>query len=275
MRIKMIIITAFLNIAAFASAFAQNFEGIATYKTDRKVELKMDSTHMNDEIQQQLQAQLRKQFQKEYTLRFNANESLYQEVESLSTPAPSTGGINIILSGNDDVLYRNLKENQYINQTEIMSKIFLITDSLQKDDWKLEKETKNIGNYTCFKATRTREVTEQTFSSDSDSLVNITKNQTTVAWYTLDIPIQHGPSDFWGLPGMILEINDGDQTILCSKIVLNPEKKTKIEAPSKGKKVDQATFDAIEKKKMQEMQEQLQNNSSRKDGDSFHIKIGG
>lgn len=74
---------------------------------------------------------------------------------------------------------------------------------------------------------------------------------------------------------MILEINDGDQTILCSKIVLNPEKKTKIEAPSKGKKVDQATFDAIEKKKMQEMQEQLQNNSSRKDGDSFHIKIGG
>lgn len=275
MRIKMIIITAFLNIAAFASAFAQNFEGIATYKTDRKVELKMDSTHMNDKIQQQLQAQLRKQFQKEYTLRFNANESLYQEVESLSTPAPSAGGINIILSGNDDVLYKNLKKNRYINQTEIMSKIFLITDSLQKDDWKLEKETKNIGNYTCFKATRTREVTEQTFSSDSDSLVNITKNQTTVAWYTLDIPIQHGPSDFWGLPGMILEINDGDQTILCSKIVLNPEKKTKIEAPSKGKKVDQATFDAIEKKKMQEMQEQLQNNSSRKDGDSFHIKIGG
>ncbi len=275
MRIKMIIITAFLNIAAFASAFAQNFEGIATYKTDRKVELKMDSTHMNDEIQQQLQAQLRKQFQKEYTLRFNANESLYQEVESLSTPAPSAGGINIILSGNDDVLYRNLKKNRYINQTEIMSKIFLITDSLQKDNWKLEKETKNIGNYTCFKATRTREVTEQTFSSDSDSLVNITKNQTTVAWYTLDIPIQHGPSDFWGLPGMILEINDGDQTILCSKIVLNPEKKTKIEAPSKGKKVDQATFDAIENKKMQEMQEQLHNNSSRKDGDSFHIKMGG
>jgi len=275
MSIKTNIITVFLNIAAFASACAQNFEGIATYKTDRKVELKMDSTQMNNGIQEQLQAQLRKQFQKEYTLHFNANESLYQEVESLSAPTPSAGGFNIILSGNDDVLYRNLKENQYINQTGIMSKIFLVTDSLQKDDWRLEKETKNIGNYTCFKAIRTREVTEQTFSSENDSLVEITKNETTVAWYTLDIPVQHGPGDFWGLPGMILEINDGDQTILCSKIVMNPEKKTKIEAPSKGKKVDQATFDAIEKKKMQEMQEQLHNNSSRKDGDSFHIKIGG
>jgi GLPGLI family protein len=34
-----------------------------------------------------------------------------------------------------------------------------------------------------------------------------------------------------GLPGLILEINDGKTVILCSKIVLKPKEKTVIKAP--------------------------------------------
>ena len=52
---------------------------------------------------------------------------------------------------------KNTKEGRYTNQNESFSKLFLIKDELQKLDWKLTGETKNIGEYTCYKATLTRE----------------------------------------------------------------------------------------------------------------------
>jgi len=266
----------FIALLIIGQLCAQNIKGIATYKTDRKVSLQMDSTQMDSDMQAQMAAMLRKQFQKEFTLQFNATESLYEENESLAAPAPAAnGGMNIIVSGSTDLLYRNTKEKTFVNETEIMSKAFLIQDELEKPDWKLEKETKNIGNYTCFKATFTREVTEQTFNSANDSLVEVKKDRVTTAWYTLDIPVQHGPAEHWGLPGLILEISEGDLSILCSRIVLNPEKELKIMAPKKGKKVSQAEYDEIQKKKSDEMMEQFHGSNRRGDGHSIQIRIGG
>ncbi|MCW9036776.1 GLPGLI family protein [Altibacter sp.] len=264
----------FFMILSFGSA-AQEFNGIATYKTDRKVDLKM-SDDASDAVKEQLAAQLRKQFQKEYALTFTANESLYKEVESLEKPqAASTGGINVVVRGNTDVLYRNISENLYLNATEIMDKPFLIRDTLQKPQWELQKETKNIGEYTCFKAISSREVTEQIFDSATDSLVEVKKNQITTAWYTLDIPVLHGPDNYWGLPGLILEVNDGDLTILCSRIVMNPEKGMDLERPKAGKEVSQAEYDVIRDKKSKEMMEQFQSSGRREKGKDVQIRIGG
>ena len=259
------------------SLFAQEFRGIATYKTDRKFDLQMDSTEVNSEMQKQLAAQLKKQFQREYTLNFNNDSSLYTEVEKLDQPAPaSAGGVNIVIAGNTDVLFRNIKNDEYIRETEIMGKEFLIKDKPEKLEWKLEKESKNIGEYTCFKATMTEEVTDQTWDSVTDSLVDNTKTRVTTAWYTLDIPVKHGPSDFWGLPGLILEINDGEQTILCSKIILNPEKQSAIVAPKKGKEVSLEEFETIQEKKMKEMQERFENSGRREgEGHVMRVRIGG
>ncbi len=273
------IITLLITISlGITSMIAQSIEGIATYKTDRQVDLKMedDKGGMDDEITKSIQAQLRKQFQKEFTLKFNNTESLYEEVESLEKPqAPQAGGIIIRLSGGSDVLYKNTKTQTFTRASEIMDKPFLIEDTLVKPAWKLEKETKNIGDYLCFKATLTEEVEEQSFSSEIMETETIKKVRVTTAWYTLSIPLQHGPSDFWGLPGLVLEINDGDQTILCSKIILNPKEEINIQPPTKGKKVNQAEFDEIEKKKNEEMMEQFKTSSKKKDGNSFSIKIGG
>jgi GLPGLI family protein len=47
-------------------------------------------------------------------------------------------------------------------------------------------------------------------------------------WYT-EICNQ-GPDKYWGLPGLILEVNDGKTVILCSKVVLNSKTKAEIKA---------------------------------------------
>ena len=65
--------------------------------------------------------------------------------------------------------------------------------------------------------------------------------------------MSQGPGDFWGLPGLILEVNTDKTTILCSKIVMNPQEKEVIEAPEKGEVVSRKEYNSTVKKKMEEM----------------------
>ena len=123
---------------------------------------------MTDAMQKQIADQLKKQFEKTYTLTFDRNQSLYKEDEKLARPdVASSGGLQIKISESRDILYKNTAAKRYERQEDVLGKIFLVQDSLQKPNWKLEKETKSIGDYTCFKATRNEEVTSQTFESDS------------------------------------------------------------------------------------------------------------
>ncbi|MBE9489940.1 MAG: GLPGLI family protein, partial [Bacteroidetes bacterium] len=212
---------------------AQDFKGIATYKSQRKMDIQLDSTQMNSDMQKQMMAMLKKQFEKEYTLEFTSNESIYKEVENLDKPSNmGSGGMQIVIagSGEGDLLYKNIKENRFVNQSDLFGKIFLIKDTLNLPEWKLEKETKNIGEYTCFKATFTRMVAmsnSMTMTVNPEEEAEETEEkeveQTVTAWYTVQIPVKHGPGNYSGLPGLILEVSDGSETILCSKIILNPK----------------------------------------------------
>ena len=267
-------------VFAFAKANSQSIQGVATYQTQRHVDIKMDSTSgMNDEMQKSIQEQLRRQFQKEYTLSFNEAESMWKEDVSLDKPqAPSSSGISIIVSGSSDILYQNIKDASFKQQSELMGKQFLIEDTLEKPEWKLEKETKNIGQYTCFKATLTEEVEERSFQSvdgDGEEEVN-TVTKVTTAWYTLDIPVQHGPDEFWGLPGLILEVNDGKMSMMCTQVIINPKEGVAIEIPTKGKKVNNTEYEKISEEKAKEMMERYNTGGRKKGGQSsFSIKIGG
>jgi GLPGLI family protein len=257
---------------------AQEFNGIATYKTQRKMEIQMDSTQMSGEMHQQMMAILKKQFEREYTLNFNNDESIYKQVKELDKPTGmGNGGMQIVVagSGDSDVLYKNTKDAYFLNQNELLSKQFLINDTLEQPAWTFEKETKNIGNYTCFKATYKRMVLEQRMGPPSDEETETPEvEQTVTAWYTLQIPIKQGPSMYYGLPGLILEVSAGNESILCSRIVLNPKDGITISKPEKGRKVNQKEYDAIMEKKMKEMNERM-NSNRRDDGNNIEIRIGG
>lgn len=269
-------------------AFAQDFQGVATYKTHRAFDIKMDSTKINSDLQKQMIEMMKKQFQKTYKLTFNKEASLYKEEESLSKPQVGNG-INVVAfssSGGSDILYKNTKTNTYVDQKDTMGKIFLVKDSIQKIDWKLGSETKHIGEYQCFKATYTKMVPKpRKFTSGSLSKVE-EKNKadkkpemierTVTAWYTPQIPVNNGPDDYQGLPGLILEVHDGKLTIVCSKIVLNPEEKIDIQAPTKGKAVSRKKYKKIMEKKSKEMMERYApKRGSRKNGETISISISG
>lgn len=263
------------------SAFAQNFQGIAVYES--KTSFDFDKTETNKEtkgnklspeIDAEIKEQLKKAFEKTYTLQFDKVASLYKEEEKLDKP--SAGNINISINFNGGgTQYKNLKEKTSITETEFFGKEFLITDSLHKTDWKLENETKKIGNYTCYKATATIKPVPKPETNKTIAITDTAQKDIIItAWYTPEIPVSHGPGNYCGLPGLILEVNDGRTSMLCSKITLNPKEKFEIKAPKKGSKVSREEYNEIVNEKTKEMMEM--NDGSLAPGTSERvIRIGG
>ena len=186
--------------------------------------------------------------------------------------------------------YKNTKTSTSSKENEFSGKNFLVKDSLIIYNWKMEQETKMIGEYMCFKATtvverpmrrefqfgrrnNSEEDREEREKKEKEQ-ENMKELITVVAWYTLDIPVNNGPGDYWGLPGLILELKDDNTQILCTKIVMNPKEKTELKEPTKGKVVTQQEYDAIIEEKTKEMRERMQN-ERQKSGGGGHIRIRG
>ena len=62
-----------------------------------------------------------------------------------------------------------------------------------------------------------------------------------------------GPAEFWGLPGLILEVSAQNTTLLCTEIVLNKEEKLEIDSPDNGKEITKVDYTKTIREKMVEM----------------------
>ncbi|WP_299114405.1 GLPGLI family protein [uncultured Winogradskyella sp.] len=247
----------------------EEFQGQAFYVSKSTMELGKWGARLSEEQKKQVKARLKNRLEKEYILTFNKEEALFYEDEKLDAMSGATDSWGKNFAPGKQ--YKNVKTNTQIQSQEFYGKKFLVKDELQNIDWKLGKETKQIGNYMCFKATasiptndlawydfswsRLRNTNNETQESDTTSAE--TEKQSIAmtdveAWYSPQIPVGHGPLEYWGLPGLILEVSAGNTTMLCTKIVMNPKEKLEIEAPDKGKEITKAKYQETIVEKMKE-----------------------
>ncbi len=288
------IVFAFAIVTGFLSN-AQDFQGMAVYESKTSTSDFMKGMSQNrditPEMQKNIEARMQKMFEKTFILNFNRTSSIYKEEEKLEAPGQGGGRMMMSMMGGGGTHFKNVKEQSYTVDKEVFGKDFLIKDSLPKYDWKLEGESRMIGNYNCFKATAVVPIDESDFRNfrfrgnrneddNKETQKDSTKTTSTnlmeqwempkekiiTAWYSPEIPVNQGPENYWGLPGLILEVNDGKTIILCSKLVLNTKEKVDIKAPTKGKEVSQKEFDETVKKKMEEMREMWRSNGGNRGG---------
>lgn len=275
MKTKILLLSFIAFMSFVGTTFSQGLTGRAYYKSSSNIKFSMDSTKMAPEIMADLQKQLKKQMEREYILTFNQGESNWKQAESLgSGPATaSSGGASIVISaGNTDLtLYKNLAEQMYLKEEDLMGREFLVKDKLDLFDWELTGETKSIGNYECQKATYSKIVDSKRFSTGMEEMEVIKDTIQVVAWFTSQIPVSHGPSEYWGLPGLILELQNNGSTLIAEKIVLNPEEKIEIIVPSKGKEMNSDEYRALADEKMEEMMKKYSGKSGE---NQMTIKIG-
>ena len=289
------IVLLFFTLLFATNIQAQDFQGQAYYfsKTTMDMSRWNRGGKMSEAQKKQMEARMKPWLEKTYILTFNKEESIFKEDEKLEGGpggrAPSVWGSSFSAG----LQYKNIKEKVFLQDQEFFGKQFLITEQMAPFAWKMGSETKKIGQYTCYKATTMRPSSELNFTStnnrgkekkkekikeesvseaskvkvaevkvavaqdDKEKEVEVEKQKMVevVAWYSPMIPVSQGPTEYWGLPGLILEISAGNTTMLCSKIVMNPEEKITIKRPTKGEVVTKKQYNEIITGKMQEMRD--------------------
>ncbi len=142
-------------------------------------------------------------------------------------------GVKLITTSASEGLYKDFKTNEYRYSKNILTKPFLIIDTLQIPHWEITGETDSIGGYKIQKATA------------------IIDGKKVRAWYSDEIPVPDGPANYYGLPGLILKAKDEDKTYEALKI--STEKDFEIVKPTKGKQVNRETYKKIYDKKIKEL----------------------
>lgn len=248
----------------------QDFQGTAVYESKKNLQgLKIDGKGIEDadEVTKLMMERLKKRYEKTFILNFNKYESVYYELQKLQIPSPGFSG-DIASSGSEQKTYKNVKTRLTLIEEEFLGKEFLIIDSLEVFNWQLQEESKKIGDYICYKAVIVKEVSKQDLEMyqkekekqdlSKTAFFNLEepKEKIITVWYTPEIPINQGPDEFWGLPGLIMEANFGETLILCSKTVLNPKEKFEIKKPKNGKKVTKKEYANLVEKQMNSMKDE-------------------
>lgn len=217
---------------------AQATEGEITFS--ETVQLKIELDDVGVENNAEIRKMLPTSQSSPTTLLFNENKSLYKnkdESENETSVSHEQDGMQMEMKivRPESRVYRDLESGRTVESREFMGRFFLIDEEAPRKSWKLSGEQKNILGYPCQKA----------LLQDTSRKVE--------AWFTSQIPVSFGPGEFSDLPGMILEVTNGDRSVLATKVELKALPKDAIEMPTKGKKIGRAEFKKLVEEKMKEM----------------------
>lgn len=120
-----------------------------------------------------------------FEMDFTADNSFYKPVKESEPPKMGWGAP----PGAENEVFMDFKTNTVTANKQIYEQRFLIQDSMRKLKWRFTDEIRTIAGYTCRKA-----------------VTKICDSVYVVAFYAEDIPVNGGPEQFGGLPGMILEL---------------------------------------------------------------------
>ncbi len=177
-----------------------------------------------------------------FELTFTDQESVYypqKESEETAAQGVPTRGGPMRFGRENRTIYKNMTEDRMIDSRDFMQKQFLILGPPTPRKWKIGSQQKEILGYNCMEAN---------FRVDSVTTLK--------AWFTPQLSNSNGPSDYQGLPGMILQIdiNEGLRTLTATNINLDSVDTSVIIAPTKGKEITSEEFEKIREEKMKEMQ---------------------
>lgn len=167
-----------------------------------------------------------------YQLVFTEKESKFTEVAQVSEY-----GYNRRPS--EYMIHRDFEKERRTELEDVSTRPYLIEDSLKAPAWKVMNKIKEVNGQLCMMA-----VTQDTI-----------RGQKIVAWFANNIPVPAGPERYFGLPGLIMEldIDDGAVLITATKVDMKPVgEQVKLDKKLKGKKITGVQYDKMIKTTLQD-----------------------
>ncbi|MGV3559687.1 GLPGLI family protein [Larkinella arboricola] len=225
-----------LLLSAFPT-IAQKLEGVVTYdRTQDYVKIMSRMSFLSLDQKERMKATNKNYSSRptQMVLYFNEDQSLYTNADEYWRSEDGRWSYR----NSDYTIRRDFKQETKSDVIEMLGKTYIIEDSLPTPKWKILNQLKDIAGHICMKA-------------ETEDPV---KEQKVVAWFAQDIPVSAGPEQYYGLPGLILELdlNDGDVVVTATKIELRDvAKELTANKKIKGKKIKTSDYDKIVKDHIQ------------------------
>lgn len=137
------------------------------------------------------------------------------------------------------VIHINLRSKKKVSTDRYSGKDYLISEKLEKLDWKILNEEKTIGRYKCKKAILKHAHDDTEIKTDDHEHIHVTE-----VWFTEEIKTAHGPLGYWGLPGLVLEVKHGSTHVLLDKIVYDIGDFV-VQPPTAGEEISRGGFNNL------------------------------
>lgn len=178
-----------------------------------------------------------------YSLIVNGNKSIFfcENTLSKKTNKINLQEINSKLIG---TVFLDLKNKVFVQKKIVYGEELTIKDTIKNYAWELiSNETKIIDNMLCYKAIH-KEMIEKKIENEKNEIQVIKKEKIITAWYCPSININVGPLGFYGLPGLIIILEDDIFVYQAKKInlKLNYKQKKLVEPPKASKYLNNDEF---------------------------------
>lgn len=243
-----------LSLVCMYVTNAQQKEGKVIYSRTMQMQITMAGA---DQAMQQAMPRTRTD---KFELLFGNNKSLLKHMDEESMADEVSGNgmvIRTVAAGQNDVVFHDFTTATRTDQREFFDKKFLVADTIQKLQWKITGETKNILGHTAQQAIATRIGTRMQMSMQNGNMERKEVADTTkyVAWFATSIPVPAGPEVQGQLPGLILALDVNNGRSVYQAIEISPKTDiAAIQPPSKGKKATPSEFITEREKMIKEMQ---------------------
>ncbi|WP_188048932.1 GLPGLI family protein [Flavobacterium sp. GP15] len=219
-------ITLFFIFFVLNSTLAQS--GKVFYNVQMSVDLGEVPKDKKDFITQMVNDAKTQQFE----LLFNKSKSSFKinkKLDNLSEYEVKMKNIASMAFTSSSEIYIDIERKIEIDKTK---EGVLIESIYSNTNWEISTESKIIADYTCYKAIKKIFFVNR---KGQRSVKEVT------AWFAPSLPYSFGPKNFYGLPGLILELTENRTTYLAAVINLNDNTIT-IDFP-KGKTVTKEVYE--------------------------------
>ncbi len=172
-----------------------------------------------------------------FILIFNDNESNFKFYSDDSYDSNSLYSISTIIGGGRGMYYTNITDNISLQEREAFGKKYIIEKRINDFNWEFYNETKTIGGFICYKAKTLKKI----YIAQDEFIT-----KTIEVWYSKELPFLFGSLGYSNLPGLILELKEGNTSYKLQEI--NFGSFIEILKPQEGEIISEIDFEILAKK---------------------------
>lgn len=129
----------------------------------------------------------------QFMLEFNHSRSMFKVLQTMSIDGRSTSNDVAMSADSNGIFYTDISSKSIIREVLFESRDYFVKEEFPALDWQILDETKQISQYTCYKAVATKK-------SENGKSIPIE------AWVATSLPFNFGPANYSGAGGLILEL---------------------------------------------------------------------